>query len=245
MVCSPARCMSLVHGILNRRRKVLRARGLPDVVNEKPVFVWEPVPDLCTPEELVKLREAAGYVDVVSPNEDEFAAFFKEMPTCKTRETQVEWLLESRSKNGVEKKRLRAALVIREGAHGCTTYAISAGNGLHLRAFHQSEERVIDPTGGGNTFLGALAIGLTGVITPDGYDLETLMVPDDTRRFSLALVHATVAAAYAIEQTGMPSVSASDGDAWNDEGYSYRFVEYVNRERGHIVSQLQGGAIRP
>lgn len=248
MVCSPARCMSLVDGILDRRRNLLRARGLgPDTVDEElsPVFVWEPVPDLCTPEELVRLRKAAGHVDVVSPNADEFAAFFEEMPGYETRDSQVKWLLGASGNIVKEKKPLKAALVIREGAHGCTTYMASLRDGLHLRAFHQSKERVIDPTGGGNTFLGALAIGLTGMTAPDEGALDGLAVPDDMRRLLLALVHASAGAGYAIEQIGMPSVSAADGDSWNDVRYSDRFVEYLRRERAHIDSQVLENAIEP
>jgi sugar/nucleoside kinase (ribokinase family) len=250
MVCSPARCRSLVNGILGLRRESLRARGLdPDAVEAElwPVFVWEPVPDLCTPEELARLRLAAECVDVVSPNGDEFAAFFKEVPECDSRETQVRWLLggDHDLSAGKEKRPLRATLVIREGAQGCTTY--SAGNlkGLHLRAYHQSKERVTDPTGGGNTFLGALAMGLTGMTSPDGGVLEDLVVPDDQKSLLLALTHATVAAGYAIEQIGMPTVAAADGDCWNGQRYPERFLDYLQREKEHIERQLSNRAIAP
>ncbi|EXJ54645.1 hypothetical protein A1O7_09986 [Cladophialophora yegresii CBS 114405] len=239
MVCSPARCISLVNGILGRRRDLLRERGLsPDAVDAElwPIFVWEPVPDLCTPEEVARLKVAVGYVDVVSPNADEFAAFFKQMAGFESRETQVRWLLGGQS--AVAGRPLRATVVIREGAQGCRTYTAYSLEGLHLRPYHQSKERVMDPTGAGNTFLGALAMGLTGVTSPDGSVLQDLVVPDDQKRLLLALIHATVAAGYAIEQIGMPAVAAADGDSWNGQRYPERFLEYLRRERQHIDRQL-------
>jgi hypothetical protein len=253
MVCSPGRCISLVDGILNRRREVLRARGIdPDGVDEealRPVFVWEPVPDLCTPEELLRLRDAAGHVDVVSPNAEEFASFFQGMPDCEARERHVQWLLRVGNGgsilNGEEQKALKTMLVIREGAQGCTTYTARNMKGLHLRAHHQSSTKVVDPTGGGNTFLGALAIGLAGTTTPEESIIEDLDVPMDQKRLLLALIHSTVAAGYAIEQIGMPSVLATDGDSWNGERYPDRFVEYFEREREHIISQLSQNEIEP
>ena len=252
MVCSPARCITLVQGILNRRQELLGVKGTNSETfpfedgKLAPVFVWEPVPDLCTPDELTRLREAAGYVNVVSPNAEEFASFFEGISGCESRESQVHWLLRGgRSAYGQDQENvLKAALVIREGAHGCTTYTARSLEGLHLRAHHQSKARVVDPTGGGNTFLGALAIGLTGVATPGQGVLKDLDVPMDQRELLLALIHSTVAAGYAIEQTGMPAVSETDGDSWNGEKYSERFLEYLKREQTHLVSQFSQRSVR-
>jgi len=147
------------------------------------------------------------------------------------------------------------ALVIREGAHGCTTYVGSKAPPLHLHlhAFHRSDEgqagRVRDPTGGGNTFLGALAIAMTGTACPaeDGdmlADLDLGMHAQSRvevlsrQRLLYGLVHATVAASYAIEQTGMPVLSTTDPDSWNGEPYPERFRSYWGRERAHVVAQL-------
>ncbi|KAH0848843.1 hypothetical protein AYO21_08288 [Fonsecaea monophora] len=246
MVCSPARCMALVQGILARRRKLL-SESDSDSDSDRPIFVWEPIPDLCTPEELSRLREAAACVDVVSPNADEFASFFKEMPDFSSRERMVEALLglDNRQQGrGQKQNPLKTALVVREGAHGCTTY-VGSTKGLHLPAYHQSKAKVVDPTGGGNTFLGALAMGITGITTPppEEASLKELEVPEGSvfggeNRLFFALLHATVAAGYAIEQVGMPSVSTEDGDCWNGEAYPERFRNYVKRERDHIAVQL-------
>lgn len=244
MVCSPERCMSLVRGIMARRKELAAASEVA-----RPVFVWEPIPDLCTPEEFGRLREAIALVDVVSPNAEELVSFF---PTASLRggdgdgegslsqEAMAEKLL--RLDSG---KYMNAALVVREGAAGCTTY-VGPNIKLHLAAFHRDGSRVRDPTGGGNTFLGALAMGMTGRVTP----AETTSLGLDKiglssggillhRNLILGLVHATVAAAYAIEQVGMPNVSTTVAGRWNGESYRDRFDSYLNDERRHIASQLQ------
>lgn len=41
-----------------------------------PLFIWEPVPDLCVPSELETCREALKHVQAVSPNHMELASFF-------------------------------------------------------------------------------------------------------------------------------------------------------------------------
>lgn len=202
----------------------------------RPVFVWEPIPDLCTPEEFDRLREAIALVDVVSPNAEELASFFPLSSVGElSQESMAERLLRVESN-----KYMSVALVVREGALGCTTYVGSRK--LHLRAFHRDSSRVRDPTGGGNTFLGALAMGMTGRVTP----VETSIHKDSLsngeklhEHLLLGLLHATVAAAYAIEQVGMPNVSATNPDRWNAESYRDRFISYLHSEESHIASQMQ------
>lgn len=268
MVCSPARAKVLVEGVERRRVEsshtwhrnggAVDEDDIGDVDEHDPIFVWEPVPDLCTPEELARMKETASLVDVLSPNAEEFAAFFEGMPGLDTRQEQVKWLF-STGTNGSEKeknemssdgtktkkrqrKRKQLILVIREGAHGCTTYTDSNDTkGFHLPAYHTTASRVLDPTGGGNTFLGALAIALTGVTTPSPTSASQRFRKPLSRSHAqlvLALVHATVAASYAIEQVGMPSVSATDGDVWNGEKYTARFEKYLEREGVYIEQQV-------
>ncbi|KIV83858.1 hypothetical protein PV11_05847 [Exophiala sideris] len=230
MVCSPIRCISLVEGVVARRKKLT-----PD--EPRPVFVWEPVPELCTPEEFEKLREAARIVDIVSPNADEFASFFAADSGWTSRQAMVDKFL------GLEDTgSLDAALVIREGAYGCTVY--QGLKSLHLHAFHQNSERVIDPTGGGNTFLGALAIAMTGTASPAENAL-TPVISSSARlvdqRLLFAVLHATVAASYAIEQTGIPLLAGTSADdAWNGEPYQQRFMSFLEREEAYIIGQLSG-----
>ena len=213
---------------MTRRRELA-----PD--EPRPILVWEPVPDLCTPEEFERLRAAASLVDVVSPNAEELISFFPSNSKSLTRQSMVKDILGLDSENP-----LSTALVVREGALGCTTYV--RHDVLHLNACHQDSCLVADPTGGGNTFLGALALGLTGVSSVPSVDfLRSSHSNDISKRKNLvvALLHATVAAAYAIEQVGMPAVSTAEPDTWNGVRYQNRFEEYLDRERDHITSQLQ------
>ena len=68
MVCSSTRCIDLVNGILRKRKAA-------NPYAEKPLFIWEPVPDLCTPTELLNCTNALPYIDICSPNHAELAGF--------------------------------------------------------------------------------------------------------------------------------------------------------------------------
>jgi hypothetical protein len=69
-ICSPTRCRELVGDILALRKE--QSVGGSYV---RPLFVWEPVPDLCTPDELLNCTNALPLVDVCSPNHAELAGF--------------------------------------------------------------------------------------------------------------------------------------------------------------------------
>jgi sugar/nucleoside kinase (ribokinase family) len=233
MVCSPKRCITLVEGIRSRRSR-LRA-GYP-----RPIFVWEPVPDLCTPEELVNLQEAARYVDVVSPNGDELAKFFAEATGKTERNAMVAAVLEKVSKGDHQ-----ASIIVRDGADG--SRLCLEDKTVHFRAYYQNGVGVVDPTGGGNTYLGALAIGLTRAVDPSERHLDDSLFARCTqksirsssfRRQILAVLHATIAASYAIEQVGTPVLTGDQPDCWNGRRYADRFEEYIERETPYLTGQL-------
>lgn len=233
MVCSPKRCMTLTEGIRARRSRL--TPGFPP-----PIFVWEPVPDLCTPEELENLQEAAKYVDVISPNEEELAQFFSETSDNTDRISMVEaMLVKAGGPQGP------VSVVVRDGADGSRLYL--EGRTLHFRAYHQNGIGVVDPTGGGNTYLGALAMGLTRAVDPDEGCLDDRIFSFGTqksirsprfRRHVLATIHATIAASYAIEQVGTPCLTGDQPDCWNEQIYEDRFTAYLERERSHILKQI-------
>ncbi|ETN43381.1 uncharacterized protein HMPREF1541_02540 [Cyphellophora europaea CBS 101466] len=229
MVCSPSRCMSLVNGLWERR-KALHAS------EPRPIIIWEPIPDLCTPAEVDNLREAAKFVNVISPNGGELADFFASGLQELSRRDMVASLLKKCGDNA------KQVVVVREGAEGSRLY--TQGKVLHLRAYHLDPSRVLDPTGGGNTFLGGLAMGLSGMVNPDFKDMSTGLglvaetCPSQTTSMLTAVVHATVAASYAIEQVGVPRLDPSDRESWNGQSYIERFHAYLGRERPHIVDQL-------
>ena len=221
--------MNLVQGLRSRRTS-LRHTSSP------PVVVWEPIPDLCTPSELSNLQEASTFVDVISPNGEELAEFFATGDSVWTREDMVRTLLGKCGDNPPQ------AIVVRDGADGSRLY--HGGKVVHLRAYHQDAELVVDPTGGGNTYLGGLTMALTTNVVPDTETtLETLGLSEgavawQAMRTLSAAIHATIAASFAIEQIGVPVLGLDGRGSWNGELYEDRYLQYLQRERAYLVHQL-------
>ena len=80
----------------------------------------------------------------------------------------------------------------------------------------KEEERVVDPTGGGNGFLGGLAVALAR-----GKGLEE------------AAAWGSVAASFAIEQVGMPVLGKDETgrETWNGVLIQERLDEYVKKAK--------------
>ncbi|PMD23314.1 pfkB family carbohydrate kinase-like protein [Hyaloscypha hepaticicola] len=266
--CSPTRCIDLVTSIL-RRRKTLNP-GCP-----KPLFIWEPVPDLCTPSELLNCTNALPYVDVCSPNHSELAAFMGDPDlgmdpltgkiSTQSVERACEQLLSSMplqsytlvircgekgvylAKNGgrsrrpsmIKKKRpanrprggltldmdmeaLFAGLLGDDGELEREVVPIDPGLEMWLPAYFGKEnaEMVVDPTGGGNGFLGGLAVALAR-----GKEIQE------------AAAWGSVAASFAVEQVGMPILGKDEmgRETWNGALVEERLDEYVRKARGRLV----------
>lgn len=271
LICSPLRCQQLVAEIKARRRELPpRADGSTDA---RPIFIWEPVPDLCTPDELLNCTNTLPVVDVCSPNHAELAGFMGdsgldpetgEVSTAAV-ERACEQLLASMPLQSF-------SLVVRAGPKGC--YVARNGgrkrqedggagakkrrkkqyhrgglqpdtdmmalfaellqneeDGLMAReellevdpgiekwipAYHQDSPKVVDPTGGGNAFLGGLAIGLAR-----GQKLED------------AAAWGSIAASFAIEQIGMPKLTPADDEStlerWNGVVVDDRIRDFQTR----------------
>jgi hypothetical protein len=54
LICSPSRCIALTNSILRKRKRL-------NPYAPKPIFIWEPVPDLCIPTELLNTTNALPY----------------------------------------------------------------------------------------------------------------------------------------------------------------------------------------
>lgn len=74
LICSPLRCRELVTEIKARRHGLTGPDGEP-LALPRPIFVWEPVPDLCTPDELLNCTNVLPLIDICSPNHAELAGF--------------------------------------------------------------------------------------------------------------------------------------------------------------------------
>lgn len=188
-----------------------------------PLFIWEPVPDLCTPEELENCLEALHFVDVVSPNHLELAEFFKvaavdsgNVSRAGVKQCVDAWLASGVGKDG------HGAVVVRAGKDGC--YVATRDKDSWIPPYHESAESVIDPTGGGNGFLGGLAVGLVRDARPEW-----------PLRVEEAAKWGSVAASFAIEQIGMPTLVRTDvGETWNGEDVLKRLSRFKERLEHYV-----------
>lgn len=287
MVCSADRCRELVGEIYALRKEAAAAHpDDDDVAYTKPLIIWEPVPDLCTPEELLKLTNCLPLVDVCSPNHAELAAFMGRTaldPDTGEIERACEQLLGSMplssftlviragdkgcyiARNGARRqskkkkkkaaagggRRSKKAALGHRGAMQPDTDMMSLFAGLlqpsedgdeaSFRLIRDSDsddedkpldidpgldtwlpayftpaqaDRVVDPTGGGNTFLGGMAVALAR-----GKGTEE------------AASWGNVAASFAIEQVGVPvlGVDCEGEETWNGVRVGERLAEYYER----------------
>lgn len=231
--------MALVQGIMGRRTEDANDKRS---MSHRPLFVWEPIPDLCAPEHIGVFKQAIQQVDVVSPNSEELAGFF-----LGGSESQIDMAAQTvgwgigPSNSGF--------LVVREGKNGCS--AFWRKHQIHLAAYHspvrESQLKVVDPTGGGNAFLGALAMALAGEnCSPMARPTQILALDRDSTsdpflHSTLSLAYAIVAASFAIEQPGMPiyRVQGDGAETWNGETFEDRLEAYLNREQAYLIRQMK------
>ncbi|KXH56510.1 hypothetical protein CSAL01_03335 [Colletotrichum salicis] len=265
LICSPARCRDLVSEITSARKRVC-----PPDSYIKPIFIWEPVPDLCTPDELLNCTNCLPLIDILSPNHSELAGFMGDDGLDPATgeiskaavERSCEQLLASMplssftlviragdkgcyvARNGGRKRHpatgdgagpkrrkkdytrgglqpdtdmealFAGLLQDDEGAVVREEIEVDSGTEQWIPAVHQDSAKVIDPTGGGNTFLGGLAVALAR-----GKSVEE------------AAAWGSVAASFAIEQVGVPTLAKNEEgqETWNGERVEDRLAEFRAR----------------
>lgn len=162
------------------------------------MFLWEPVPGVCSPNDWKDCIDTMKVVDVISPNINEAASFLgkaidEEQPFENFR-VQVEEL----AREYVSHLHEGGAAVFRCGKHGCLVVTNSIVQ--WLPAYHQSKTKVVDPTGGGNAFCGGFCAGWI----QSGGD------------FSAAARYGNIAASFVIEQFGLPRLDHLENtEFWN------------------------------
>ena len=189
-------------------------------IAERPLIIWEPLPASCIPENHGAFLSAIKHADIFSPNHIEIAQLLGnpnpevlDKPALEPYATQ--FLTAGVGPSG------RGAIAIRAGEAGClvasnhqrTTWLPPYYDGSRLAGAEKSE--IIDPTGAGNTFLGAFAIS----------DLKTHNLVE-------AAIYRTVGASFALEQVGIPRLEVDERgvERWNGEGVEVRVEEYRERE---------------
>lgn len=171
---------------------------------------------MCTAAELPNALQALKHVDVISPNHMELGGFFEKMDHVDHR--LIERLCRQLLENGIGPDG-KGGVVVRCGKEGC--YIARPGLQRWSPAYHQSSEKVVDPTGGGNGFLGGLAIGL--VRRGGMQSLEE------------AAIWGSISASFAIEQVGMPILAHSpQGETWNGVRVEDRLEEFRKRVGSYV-----------
>lgn len=109
---------------------------------------------------------------------------------------------------------LFAGLMDGEGSFEREPVPVDPGIERWLPAVHNDAEKVVDPTGGGNGFLGGLAVALAR-----GKGIEE------------AAAWGSVAASFAIEQVGMSELGTDEKrrETWNGVRVEERLGEFMKR----------------
>lgn len=138
LICSPTRCIQVVKDILKRIAEEREEfEGL--VPQMAPVFVWEPVPTSCKPQELSKVYEALKYVDVISPNLMELQALFgNHIDSNKASTEEISSMSNTLLTSGFGNK--PCAVIVRLGAEGC--YVAQTFRHISMPAYHENPRRM-------------------------------------------------------------------------------------------------------
>lgn len=184
-------------------------------IEARPKYIWEPQAKSCSPETFEEHKEVVKKVDVFSPNHAELALFFNK-PTDDTVsfdkatvEQQARAFLPPSSSHDI-------CILIRCAEHGCYVLADERGrqDSIWLPAWHApGSDKVVDPTGAGNAFLGGV-----------GHALLQL------KAFRTAAAYGSVAASFAVEDVGLPKVEFDD--------VTSRFCKYM---RDHLGLECMDG----
>lgn len=228
LICASSRCVELTQGICERRRRLNE-----DL--EPPWFVWEPLPWECVPEGLDDCQRALNSVDVVSPNHVELCSFYGVEAHDENGDFKKENIEECCNKllRGTVLDERKCSALIRAGKAGCFITTGPESKGIWLPAYHEDQKKVVDPTGGGNGFLGGFTV--TSAIKRRG--------ESNLGRLRRAAIEGAVAASFMIEQVGVPALSLAmegkqlvNGDTVvvgdtlvNGESVIERSREYVGR----------------
>lgn len=214
ILASPLECI----GHLDELFRLRRLAG----ITCQPLIIWEPKPSSCSPENLDDFFRAVQAVDVFSPNHVELAAIFGTCIPASLDHATIEGLASRFLKSGVGASG-QGTVIIRAGEDGC--FVKSANQPAEwLPAYYEPmsgkektlvpSAKVVDPTGAGNAFLGAYAIGF----------LSSKSVYEGA-------CYGTVASSFALEQIGIPTLSRYDNgeELWNNTRVDLRLHDYRSR----------------
>jgi sugar/nucleoside kinase (ribokinase family) len=150
-------------------------------------------------------------VDVTSPNVNEAAGFLGRTIDEEQPFPQFQQQLDQLVQDYISQLPEHGVLVVRCGKYGCVVATKSTSESRP--AFHNTSQKVVDPTGGGNAFCGGFCAGWI-----QSGDQVT------------AAMYGNIAASFVIEQYGLPNLEyTKDGEMWNGDTVERRIQVYSNR----------------
>lgn len=178
----------------------------------RPFIVWEPHAKSCRPDTLQAHCLACRSVDVFSPNHEELASFFDLPSAAGSARERIEKHAQAFLDSGIGPDG-GGCMLVRAAGDGCLVLSRDAG-AVWLPSFYKSDSHmVVDPTGAGNAFLGALVIGM-----------------QETGSYIEAAKYGQVAASFVIEQVGLPvRFGHAERELWNSSSVRQRLAEYQER----------------
>lgn len=178
-------------------------------------FVWEPVPDLCDQEHASQIIQVFQRPETIifSPNAEEGARLLgDEEPLQLDQAVEYVWKFDKLISP-------HHSCVLRCGKMGSVALSSRDNHSqmrqvIHYPAYHSvSPDKVLDPTGGGNSYLGAFCLG---------YSL--------TQDLHIASVCGNIAAGCVIEQVGIPHFNRNTRK-WNGLTLAQRINHYLQTYR--------------
>ncbi|KAJ2985711.1 hypothetical protein NUW58_g5386 [Xylaria curta] len=194
---------------------LLRLRQEQDIT-QRPLIVWESAPLSCNIANLASHFNACALVDVFSPNHLELGYLVdgESLHETEFSPSAVESQAGRFLAIGVGPNR-EGLVLIRSGEHG-VLFASSKDKANWLPAYYKNNGsgEIVDPTGAGNTFLGAFTVAL-----------------QETKDPREACLRESVAASYALEQFGPAKLTASwlSKELWNGSCVQSRLRDFKAR----------------
>ena len=201
LICSPGRVYEIFE----------KLSGIEELKECHPTYIWEPLPDSMIKDNYNMIKQLMNRNEhiLISPNSAEAARLFGieepvEIDKCN--------ILLKRFDNFMNQEN---SCILRCGKFGSIT--LSSCNGVserqvnHLPAYHMlTQEQVIDPTGGGNSFLGGFSMG---------YAL--------TNNIDIGNICGTITAGCNIEQVGPAKYDSISGKINNSKTFKERLRYYI------------------
>lgn len=187
LICSIERCYQLVLDIKK--------------YNKEAIFIYEPLPSDCVAANYQKLIDLLPLIDIFTPNLNEGCQLLniKEPSDIAGMKSITESYVDLGASH----------CVLRCGAVGC--FVASESQSLHLPSYHQDQTKVLDVTGGGNSFCGGFMIGF--YMTND---------------ICIGGICGNISSGCVIERLGMP---LRDDEKWNGLSTKERIKTYLRNNK--------------